>query len=155
MSSNIFRLVKKYLSVNPEFSESCLEFGKFRPPPGSFTQKYEPEAGPADKVSNNYYYTRDVRRDYPRTTFYSQGDVATLLLATPTEAQKTIAGGEVSEATKTPPSLNEALAKIETFSPTNYSQFLPPIPRKRHNYTFSKENYKVDAGVYWPVYLVK
>lgn len=96
-----------------------------------------------------------MRRDYPRTTFYSQGDVATLLLASPTETQKALAGGEVSEAAQTPPSLNEALSKIEACSATNYAQFLPPIPRKRYDYTFSEDNYKVDAGVYWPVYLVK
>ncbi|KAI8989562.1 hypothetical protein BDB01DRAFT_895370 [Pilobolus umbonatus] len=72
--------VKKFLTVNPVSTDGMPIVGKFRTPaPGSRPEKYVYPKSKASNISNNYYFQRDTRRNYPRLAVYTQQDVAGLL----------------------------------------------------------------------------
>ncbi|KAI8089019.1 uncharacterized protein BX664DRAFT_331984 [Halteromyces radiatus] len=79
-NSKTWSWVKKYFSVNPLSTDGMPPVGKFRTPsPGSRPEKYVYPKSAASNVNNNYYFQRDVRRNYPRLTVYTQQSVAGLL----------------------------------------------------------------------------
>lgn len=50
-------------------------------------EKYVYPKSEASNLSNNYYFQRDVRRNYPRLAVYSQDKVAGLLEGASTKAR--------------------------------------------------------------------
>ncbi|ORZ11191.1 hypothetical protein BCR42DRAFT_421735 [Absidia repens] len=79
-NSKTWSWVKKYFSVNPLSSNGVPPVGSFRTPaPGSRPEKYVYPKSAASNVSNNYYFQRDARRNYPRLAVYTQQNVAGLL----------------------------------------------------------------------------
>lgn len=53
------------------------------PQPGSRAESYAKPASKASDPAQNYYYSRDARRDYPKTHYVSQERLASLLLSEP------------------------------------------------------------------------
>jgi hypothetical protein len=97
-------------------------------------------------IAQNYYYGRDARRNYPRTSFYTQKDIAGLIAATNLRA----VAGDVSDSTevaKLPENLTvtDVIAKVSPLYSTNR---LPPIPpgKPQHNWKPSEEAFKPDDG---------
>ncbi|KAG2219785.1 hypothetical protein INT45_008876 [Circinella minor] len=87
--------VKKYFSVNPLSTDGMPAVGKFRTPaPGSRPEKYTEPTTHASNVANNYYFQRDVRRNYPRLAVYTQSKVAGLLEGASAQASLPPAGSE-------------------------------------------------------------
>ncbi|KAG0175152.1 hypothetical protein DFQ28_010923 [Apophysomyces sp. BC1034] len=79
-NSKTWAWVKKYFSVNPLSTDGMPVVGKFRTPAvGSRPEKYKYPKSEASNISGNYYYQRDVRRNYPRIAVYTQQDVAGLI----------------------------------------------------------------------------
>ncbi|CAO3641851.1 unnamed protein product [Cunninghamella echinulata] len=79
-NSKTWSWVKKYFSVNPLSTDGMPVVNKFRTPaPGSRPEKYTYPKSFASNLSNNYYFQRDTRRNYPRLAVYTQQDVATLI----------------------------------------------------------------------------
>ncbi|GAA5805059.1 hypothetical protein EDC94DRAFT_613147 [Helicostylum pulchrum] len=71
--------VKKYLSINPLSTDGMPVVGKFRTPAPASQGKYVYPKSEASAISNNPYYKRDTRRNFPRLAVYTQNDVALLL----------------------------------------------------------------------------
>ncbi|KAI9294246.1 hypothetical protein K502DRAFT_366021 [Neoconidiobolus thromboides FSU 785] len=156
---SLFRMFKNYLSVNPTLLESSMKVGEFRIPPGSIETPYKQAPGEVSpKLSKNYYFTRDVRRNYPKTITYTQGEVA-LLLNQP--AMKQIESNENKEVEESKEikigTLEENIAqlKLTVEDKDSLNAFLPPVPGKRYRYQISDEDYNMKPGTYWPIYLVK
>ncbi|WVW82413.1 hypothetical protein I302_104422 [Kwoniella bestiolae CBS 10118] len=74
---------KKFL--NPEISSGLPIPTEHRyPQPGSRTERYATPSTNASDVAFNPYYKRDARRAYPQTSFITQSELSSLLLASPT-----------------------------------------------------------------------
>ncbi|WWC66522.1 uncharacterized protein I206_100425 [Kwoniella pini CBS 10737] len=74
---------KKFL--NPEISSGLpIPTENRYPQPGSRTERYATPSTAASDVAFNPYYKRDVRRAYPQTSFITQTELTSLLLASPT-----------------------------------------------------------------------
>ncbi|KAI8091172.1 uncharacterized protein B0P05DRAFT_583695 [Gilbertella persicaria] len=83
-NSKSWAWVKKYFSINPKSTDGMPVVGKFRTPAvGSRPEKYTYPKSAASNISNNYYFQRDTRRNFPRTAIYTQQDVALLLEGAP------------------------------------------------------------------------
>ncbi|KAI9315688.1 hypothetical protein BX666DRAFT_2019778 [Dichotomocladium elegans] len=111
--------VKKLISVNPLSTDGMPVVGKFRTPAvGSRPEKYAYPKSENSNLSNNYYYQRDVRRNYPRLAVYSQEKVAGLLEGA---AQASIAAGAEGQAVQKVDAkpLVEVLASRQLFSKQN------------------------------------
>ncbi|KAI7861751.1 hypothetical protein BDF14DRAFT_1876939 [Spinellus fusiger] len=79
-NSKTWAWVKKYFSVNPLSTDGMPVVGKFRTPAaGSRPEKYAYPKTEASKISGNYYFQRDTRRNYPRLAVYTQEKVAGLI----------------------------------------------------------------------------
>ncbi|KAF7727126.1 hypothetical protein EC973_007987 [Apophysomyces ossiformis] len=110
-NSKTWAWVKKYFSVNPLSTDGMPVVGKFRTPAvGSRPEKYKYPKSAASNISDNYYFQRDVRRNYPRLAVYTQQDVAGL-----------IGSGSVNA------SLPAAESKDETTAPTEVTQAKPLV----------------------------
>ncbi|CDS08958.1 hypothetical protein LRAMOSA10318 [Lichtheimia ramosa] len=122
-NSKTWAWVKKYFSVNPLSTDGMPVVGKFRTPAvGSRPEKYVYPKSEASNLSNNYYFQRDVRRNYPRLAVYSQDKVAGLLEGASTKAS-TGAEGQAIQAVETKP-LTEVLASRQLYN----KQRLAPTP---------------------------
>ncbi|KAG2234355.1 hypothetical protein INT48_007222 [Thamnidium elegans] len=71
--------VKKYFSINPLSTDGMPVVGKFRTPAPASQGKYVYPKSKASAISNNPYFKRDTRRNFPRLAVYTQNDVALLL----------------------------------------------------------------------------
>ncbi|KAG1444270.1 hypothetical protein G6F56_010368 [Rhizopus delemar] len=79
-NSKTWSWVKKYFSVNPLSTDGMPVVGSFRTPAvASRPEKYVYPKSKASNISNNYYFQRDTRRNYPRLAVYTQKEVAGLL----------------------------------------------------------------------------
>ncbi|KAI9251785.1 hypothetical protein BDA99DRAFT_521181 [Phascolomyces articulosus] len=96
-NSKTWSWVKKYFSVNPLSTDGMPAVGKFRTPAvGSRPETYTEPTTHASNVANNYYFQRDVRRNYPRLAVYTQTKVAGLLEGA--SAQASIPAGTEEQA---------------------------------------------------------
>ncbi|EIE82703.1 hypothetical protein RO3G_07408 [Rhizopus delemar RA 99-880] len=79
-NSKTWSWVKKYFSINSLSTDGMPVVGKFRTPAvASRPEKYVYPKSKASNISNNYYFQRDTRRNYPRLAVYTQKEVAGLL----------------------------------------------------------------------------
>ncbi|QGA13638.1 hypothetical protein EYB26_001288 [Talaromyces marneffei] len=81
-STGIWEVIRRTLAVDPTRSTGVPLNSQFRnPAPGALPpQSYdEPVTLPAADLADNPYWKRDVRRNYPQLSVFSQGDVAGLL----------------------------------------------------------------------------
>ncbi|KAJ1982648.1 hypothetical protein H4R33_004988 [Dimargaris cristalligena] len=167
MSSKFWNTVKKYLVVNPNAAESMFNPGTYRKPSPDSQKKYVPKVTKAFAVSDNYYWQRDVRRNYPRLALYSQTDVAQMIAAPAAEtiaapAQDTDAAATAAAADVTATSASAELtptanltAVIQALDKPLFSEtHLPPLPGKGYKYTISEELQEHEPGVYFPIYNV-
>ncbi|KAJ1650948.1 hypothetical protein IWQ61_008370 [Dispira simplex] len=166
--SGFWQSVKKYLVVNADVPSSMFNPGTYRKPSPGSLPKYIPKVTEKYDISNNYYYQRDVRRNYPRVAMFNQADVVAMLtmpekaaLDAPAQVQQQADKGEnktqeVTAKTETTnlPSLPEAVRSLE--KPLFSDSHLPPLPGKAYQYTVSENPIHPDEpGVYFPVYNVQ
>jgi hypothetical protein len=81
-STGIWEVIRRTLAVDPTRSTGVPLNPQFRnPTPGALPpQSYDdPVTLPAADLADNPYWKRDVRRNYPQLSVFSQGDVAGLL----------------------------------------------------------------------------
>ncbi|ORY96899.1 hypothetical protein BCR43DRAFT_564109 [Syncephalastrum racemosum] len=122
-NSKTWSWVKKLLSVNPKSTDGMPVVGKFRTPAvGSRPEKYEYPKTTASNVSNNYYFQRDVRRNYPRLAVYTQQSVAGLL-----------------EGASVQPSLPPAMADNQDVQPATITEAKPLVQVLNSQKLFSKD----------------
>ncbi|KNE60182.1 hypothetical protein AMAG_05601 [Allomyces macrogynus ATCC 38327] len=68
----IMKLAKRLrLVVNPQVIEPDLWSGSFRAIPPASQPAYKAPELPNDRITNNYYFQRDTRRNFPQTTIYA------------------------------------------------------------------------------------
>ncbi|ORY87520.1 hypothetical protein BCR35DRAFT_277434 [Leucosporidium creatinivorum] len=81
-TSELMAKVRKALVVNPDSTSGNPLVRTFRQPePASREEKFTVPASRASDVAQNPYHQRDFRRQYPKTEFVSQSELATLLVA--------------------------------------------------------------------------
>ncbi|KAJ1968430.1 hypothetical protein IWQ62_001254 [Dispira parvispora] len=167
--SGFWQSVKKYLVVNADVPSSMFNPGTYRKPSPGSQPKYIPKVTEQSDISNNYYYQRDVRRNYPRVAMFNQADVVAMLtmpekpaLDAPIQEkvqQADKGDSKTQEVTATSksanlPSLPEAVRSLE--KPMFSESQLPPLPGKAYKYTVSESPVHPDEpGVYFPVYNVQ
>ncbi|GAB5590574.1 hypothetical protein Unana1_05474 [Umbelopsis nana] len=146
--------VKKLLSVNPKSTNGMPETGVFRTPAvGSRPEKYVYPKTEASNVSNNYYFERDTRRNYPRLAVYTQQDVAGLLTGAAVEPSLPPTGADSQPVI--PATVTEAKSLTEVLGSTSlYSKgHLPPTPNWNINkkWEVSTDFKGPDDGTYFPM----
>ncbi|KAL1927964.1 hypothetical protein VTP01DRAFT_3369 [Rhizomucor pusillus] len=123
-NSKTWAWVKKFFSVNPLSTDGMPVVGKFRTPaPGTRPEKYQYPKTPASNVANNYYFQRDVRRNYPRLAVYTQSKVAGLLEGASVQASL-------------PPSQSDS----QDVAPATMTKEKPLVQVLSNRTLFSKEN---------------
>ncbi|KAJ1834367.1 hypothetical protein IWW55_002902 [Coemansia sp. RSA 2706] len=148
-----------------EYKDSMIPRTTFRSPAPVSQPKYKKPLTPASDLSNNPYYKRDVRRNYPHTEVYTQADVGGLLLHMHTvkkisppsvEVDRNAEQLEKEEAANVPEifvkDVVEALEQLgkPIYSATN----LPPVPGAPYRYKLSPEQHAEGPGEYYPSYRV-
>ncbi|KAI9221109.1 hypothetical protein BC828DRAFT_405220 [Blastocladiella britannica] len=105
------------LTVNPNVVEADIWGGTFRQIAPASQPKFVPPETENSRVSNNYYFQRDHRRDYPQTTVYAnplaqlaEGSAVKSLAAGPGMAIATVTAQEIAATAAdlpTPPSIHQ------------------------------------------------
>lgn len=145
-----------------EYTDSMVPRTTFRSPAPVSQPEYKKPLTAASDLSNNPYYKRDVRRNYPRTAVYTQPDVGRLLLGANTpcglpseegkdselKAEATAAGVPSIEVKD----IAEALEKLH--QPVYSNSNMPPAPGKPYIYRVSPEQQVEGSGEYYPSYRV-
>ncbi|KAJ2079177.1 hypothetical protein H4R24_003952 [Coemansia sp. RSA 988] len=140
-----------------EYKDSMIPRTTFRSPaPVSQPDNKRPVAAASD-ISNNHYYKRDVRRNYPHTEVYTQADVGGLLLHMHTVKQVPSPGGEETAKDTAVPDIfvKDVVGALAALKKPIYSASnLPPIPGAPYRYKLSPEQYSEGHGEYYPSYRV-
>nr|XP_019014814.1 uncharacterized protein I206_00900 [Kwoniella pini CBS 10737]OCF53595.1 hypothetical protein I206_00900 [Kwoniella pini CBS 10737] len=85
MPTGFWKKFRDAVVINPEISSGLpIPTENRYPQPGSRTERYATPSTAASDVAFNPYYKRDVRRAYPQTSFITQTELTSLLLASPT-----------------------------------------------------------------------
>ncbi|KAJ2161315.1 hypothetical protein GGF46_001576 [Coemansia sp. RSA 552] len=149
-----------------EYKDSMIPRTTFRSPaPVSQPENKKPETA-ASAISNNPYYKRDVRRNYPHTEVYTQADVGGLLLHMHTVKKLSPPSTDVADGAKAAEGAEqskevseiftkdivEALAKLN--KPVYSAVSLPPVPGVPYRYKLSPEQNAEGPGEYYPSYRV-
>ncbi|KAF9571683.1 hypothetical protein EC968_000280 [Mortierella alpina] len=145
--SAFWNTVRKALTVNPKVSSGMPDAKEFRfIAPGGQPKAFVPNNPLADDIAQNSYYGRDVRRNYPRLSVYSQEEVAGLLAA---KEQLSIGSGEAAIAkTGESTSLTDVIKNVK--APLYTAKNLPPAPVVRnYKWVKSPDQPPVDQGTYW------
>ncbi|KAI9481091.1 MAG: hypothetical protein EXX96DRAFT_480300 [Benjaminiella poitrasii] len=153
-NSKTWAWVKKYFSVNPLSTNGLPEVGKFRTPaPASRPEKYTYPKSAASNVSNNYYFQRDTRRNYPRLAVYTQQDVALLLEGAPVKPE--LSAETAVEQTATTTAETRPFDEILKSQTLYTNEKLAPAPRFGAQVTWkqSEDFIPPDDGSYFPLKL--
>ncbi|KAI7901587.1 uncharacterized protein BX663DRAFT_513376 [Cokeromyces recurvatus] len=151
-NSKTWAWVKKYFSVNPLSTDGMPVVGKFRTPAvGSRPEKYTYPKSSASNLSNNYYFQRDTRRNYPRLAVYTQQDVALLLEGAPVKPElsaETAVKQTTTTTVETKP-LNEILNSQILYT----TEKLAPAPRfgQQVKWKVSEDFIPPNDGSYFPM----
>lgn len=158
----IWNWVKQTFQIAPERSSGITFNETYRNPmPGSRPEIYkEPVTAPASDIAQNPYYARDVRRQFPATSIFTQEKVAGLLTYG-NKAQPAIADGNEGLTALAKIGELQLISAIEAAQEKNISAILadggvPPLPmgKKGRSWTLQKDegfgNYTMDAGVAYP-----
>ncbi|KAJ1983668.1 hypothetical protein H4R34_001139 [Dimargaris verticillata] len=162
--SAFWQTVKKYLVVNPKAVDSMLNPGTYRKPSPNSQKKYIPKVTEAFDVANNYYFQRDVRRNYPRLAVYTQSDVANFLLGPPAakeanalpsgeQAQTSVAESADQSLSATSMSLPQVIESLK--APLYTATNLPPVPGKTVKFEATSELPCDIPGEYFPIYTAR
>jgi hypothetical protein len=135
----MFGRLKRIFSVNPTWSDS-MPPKDYRTPAPSEQPTYTAPTTDASNLSKNYYFQRDVRRQYPALIVVDQADLARRLTR-PSESTDMVT--EHVSLSKTLQELDKPLFD------------LPPIPNKPFVWKMSTEFDYPDASVYWPQRMFK
>ncbi|PVV00154.1 hypothetical protein BB559_000076 [Furculomyces boomerangus] len=149
MLKNFWRQVGKKVWVN-DFKDSMNHVGVYRQPPPSDQPMYTRPESEASEISDNSYYKRDVRRNYPKMAVYSQNDVANLILASSQRIEDVKA--ESNPVAKTEHDLTKTIVELNI--PLYSTSNLPPTPGTPYKYTLSEEQEIQQPGQYFPTYKV-
>ncbi|KAI9187733.1 hypothetical protein H9P43_002124 [Blastocladiella emersonii ATCC 22665] len=138
MSAPLLNIMKRLrLVVNPSAVEPDIWGGSFRTPAPASQPKYIPPETENDAISNNYYFQRDHRRNYPQTTVYANPTAPALAAGADVKALPTGPGmaviaptveeiRAVADSIPLPPSISHkqwnrsADSAMPTDSPTTY-----------------------------------
>ncbi|CCG83983.1 protein of unknown function [Taphrina deformans PYCC 5710] len=133
----IWNWVKQTFQIAPERSSGITFNESYRNPmPGSRPEIYkEPVTAPANDIAQNPYFARDVRRQYPATSYVSQATVAGLLTYG-NKAQPAIADGNEGITALAKIGELQLTSAIEAALEKNPSAILaeggvPPLPTGR------------------------
>ncbi|KAI9348849.1 hypothetical protein BD770DRAFT_395110 [Pilaira anomala] len=154
-NSKTWSWMKKYFSVNPLSTDGMPVVGKFRTPaPGSRPEKYIYPKSKASAISNNPYFKRDTRRNFPRLAVYTQSDVALLLEGghiNPSLPAEATVDKAVTTATQAKP-LVEVLSSQKLYSTSK----LPPAPRfgPQVKWKVSEDFIPPNDGSYFPMRVI-
>ncbi|CAO0800867.1 unnamed protein product [Mucor circinelloides] len=147
--------VKKYFSVNPLSTDGMPVVGKFRTPaPASRPEQYTYPKTSASKIHDNYYFTRDTRRNFPRLAVYTQQDVALLLEGAPVKPSLSAEAASeqiVAETAETKP-LVDILSSQKLYT----KEKLAPAPRfgRQVNWKTSEDFIPPNDGSYFPMRVI-
>ncbi|KAI9137011.1 hypothetical protein BKA69DRAFT_68420 [Paraphysoderma sedebokerense] len=121
--SSFFNAIKQYITVNPQVVESTVWAGKFRTPaPASQTPHVAPQRYQYKNaaISGNYYYTRDSRRNYPKTTVYTNQEWAPLLLGS--GYVKSLPAPNSVETTNLQPTVSYSISHLPPSPPSPFKK---------------------------------
>ncbi|CAO3620117.1 unnamed protein product [Cunninghamella blakesleeana] len=153
-NSKTWAWVKKYFSVNPLSTDGMPVVNRFRTPaPGTRPEKYTYPKSSASNISNNYYFQRDTRRNYPRLAVYTQQDLSALIEA---PAAKAIAAeGEAAAAETAAATIQEAkpLTQVLNNKVLYNQQNVAPTPNwgRPMNWKVSEDFVLPNDGSYFPM----
>ncbi|KAI9488783.1 hypothetical protein BDB00DRAFT_846489 [Zychaea mexicana] len=146
-NSKTWAWVKKYFSVNPLSTDGMPAVGKFRTPAvGSRTEKYKYPTTHASNVNNNYYFQRDVRRNYPRLAVYTQSKVAGLLEGASVQASLPPAGSDDQPITPAKVTEEKPLVQVLNSKKLYSKQNLAPTPNWGHEVKWVESSDFVHPG---------
>ncbi|KAJ3152235.1 hypothetical protein HDU89_001454 [Geranomyces variabilis] len=124
-----FRDLEWIIRARPDLPPIMAKADEYRHVSPGSQPDYNPER--SEKLSKNYYYTRDTRRAYPQTVVYKATEIA-----------KMIPGGvEVKALPKDASALNETpipASPNAAYTPAH----LPPIINKKYQWTTSMPHLK-------------
>ncbi|KAF9433579.1 hypothetical protein BGZ76_009254 [Entomortierella beljakovae] len=150
--SAFWNTVRKALTVNPKVSTGMPDAKEFRlVAPGGQPPTFVPQDPLANDIAQNPYYGRDFRRNYPRTSFYTQEEVAGYIAAN--EALAIGSGESAIAKSGESVSLTEVIQSAK--APLYVAASLPPTPLiKGRNYKWARsvEQPPVDQGSYWTMW---
>ncbi|KAI7888906.1 uncharacterized protein EV154DRAFT_516305 [Mucor mucedo] len=152
-NSKTWAWVGKYFSINPLVTDGMPVVGKFRTPAPASQGKYTYPKTSASAISNNPYYKRDTRRNFPRLAVYKQQDLALLLeggVVNPSLPEEA-AVDKVVASTETKP-LVEVLNSHKLYSASK----LPPIPQfgRKAAWRDSEDFVFPNDGSYFPMKVI-
>ncbi|KAI8984204.1 hypothetical protein BDF20DRAFT_858572 [Mycotypha africana] len=155
-NSKTWSWVKKYFSVNPLSTDGMPVVGKFRTPAvGSRPEKYTTPKTSASNLSNNYYFNRDTRRNYPRLAVYTQQDVALMIEGAPVRAS--LPAEKAAEQITTTVEETKPLVELLNSKKLTYSaEKLPPTPRffPQPKWKVSEDFIPPNDGSYFPMRVI-
>ncbi|KAJ2351540.1 hypothetical protein IWW50_005548 [Coemansia erecta] len=148
-----------------EYKDSMIPRTTFRSPAPVSQPEYKKPVTAASAISNNQYFKRDVRRNYPHTEVYTQADVGGLLLHMHTvkkisppsvKVAENAAEIEAEKATNVPEIfVKDVVEALDILGKPIYSAInLPPVPGAPYKYKLSPEQHVEGPGEYYPSYRV-
>ncbi|KAK9451098.1 uncharacterized protein V1518DRAFT_412531 [Limtongia smithiae] len=158
-SVGIYEKIRKLLVLVPNRSTGNPIVPLYRNPSTGSREEAktytDPVTLPAADIADNQYYTRDVRRAYPRIASYSQAEIGGLLLYG-SAATPRIAKGEVGEKALTTVktgalSLTDAIKAVPTevvFGEVLAKDGQPPFPARLTQKTSWRLLTEEESGMY-------
>ncbi|OBZ84903.1 NADH-ubiquinone oxidoreductase 21 subunit [Choanephora cucurbitarum] len=154
-NSKTWSWVKKYFSVNPKSTDGMPVVGKFRTPAvGSRPEKYTYPKSAASNISNNYYFQRDTRRNFPRTAIYTQKDLALLLEGAP--VKPALSAEQATEQAVTTTAKAKPLAELLSSKKFYSLEKAAPAPRfgVQPQWKVSEDFVPPKDGSYFPMKVI-
>ncbi|ORX56252.1 hypothetical protein DM01DRAFT_1366717 [Hesseltinella vesiculosa] len=150
-NSKTWSWVKKLISVNPKSTDGMPVVGKYRTPaPGTRPEKYVYPKSAASNLSNNYYFQRDVRRNYPRLAVTTQEQLSLALEGAAPKAVEAAAGGEAQAVVQ-----QEAKPLTQVLSQKSLYQGEKAVPSpnwgRQLNWKISEDFVLPNDGSYFPM----
>ncbi|KAI8867418.1 hypothetical protein GQ42DRAFT_171745 [Ramicandelaber brevisporus] len=85
-TGGLWQKIRTRLQLSPYWQPTWFDTTKYRQPAPSELPPYERPLTPASNIHDNYYYKRDVRRNFPASVAYTQTEVARLIAPEAAEA---------------------------------------------------------------------
>ncbi|RHZ49131.1 hypothetical protein Glove_529g51 [Diversispora epigaea] len=164
-ANKIYEKIRQLFTVNPATNTGIPLTGIYRTPsPGSQPKIYKKPITKHSDLADNYYFTRDNRRNYPRLAVYTQNDVAGLIAASnlksiTTDETSEEGEKESNESTTTKVTIPENMTITEAIASAQIlfdADKLPPVPTSHHIYNWKKSTdaKEPDPDAYWPIRMV-
>ncbi|KAK9459819.1 uncharacterized protein V1516DRAFT_678079 [Lipomyces oligophaga] len=165
-STGVWEKIRKLLALVPNRSTGNPIVPLYRvPAPGSqpVASSYtDPSTLPAADIADNWYYKRDVRRAYPRTSSFGQADIAGLITfgsvakpLVPKSEEAVTSLAKIQDGSNNLSAVLAAMPAAKVHSGILSSEGLPPFPARLTDKASWKIISEEEGGIYSDKYPVR